>query len=472
VTLLLRHLPRWVVVAGFAVAAAGTNLLLGLGAAFGQKALLAAYAIALLPALLIVFGALVESQRALLAWAALAINFTGVSFFSGRLPTPGGTSIFLTDVLVLLAVGAWLASRLSGTGRTGRLQVSPAFTWPLGILAITVGAGVVKGYERYDASIIGQPLRLVLYAGIVLALADTTPESAWKAITRVFYAGAVLQSLYAVYYLGTGTSQTQSESLSTGGVRVLALSTAVYLTGSVICALLNLELERRPLRQVGHAIVAGLALFGVIVSFGRTTYAAVALIVPVILISRRYMRRVVYSVLPLFAPVLAIGALLLPTVAPDLLPTLQKRVTGTSSQDVNVQWRDRAREAALEGVDEEWLTGVGFGRETQFEINRHIVTITGDPHNSYVYLLAGGGVLALGSFLLLCLTYVVDTVRRLRHADAVSQALIVWALGTWFAFMVNAAAGPILTHAVMLLTIWVLFALPSIVVRTAPPRSS
>lgn len=465
-TTLLRQLPRWFVVAAFATALAGANLVLGLGAAVGQKTLLLALVIGVLPALLIAFGALVESQRALLAWAALAINFTGMAVFSNRLPLPGGTSIFLTDVLLLLAIGAWLASRLSGAGQTGRVRLSVAFRWPLALLAVTVLAGVLKGHERYDASIIAQPFRLVLYAGIALALTDTTPESAWKAVTRVFYAGVVVQSLYAVYHLATGGSQTDAENLSTGGLRILALSSAIYLTGSMICALLNLELERQPVRQLGHAAVGGLALFGIIVSFGRTTYAAVALIIPLLLVSRRYMRRTVLVVLPLFAPILVIVALLLPTLAPDLLPTLQRRVTGTSSQDVNVRFRDRARDAALEGVDEEWLTGVGFGRVSQFEIERRVVTIHGDPHNSYVYLLAGGGVLALGSFLLVCVIYVVDAVRRLRPADAVGQALIVWALGTWLAFMINAAAGPVLPHPIMLLTIWILFALPSVVPRT------
>jgi O-antigen ligase len=352
------------------------------------------------------------------------------------------------------------------------VRLSPVFGWPLALLGVTVFAGVFKGHERYDASIIGQPFRLVLYAAIAVALIDTTPASAWKAITRIFYAGAIIQAFYAVYYLATGGSQTASESLSTGGIRVIALSTATYLTGSMICALLNLELERQPLRQLGHVAIAGLALFGIIASFGRTTYAAVALIIPLLLVSRRYMRRTVLLVLPLFAPILVIAVLLLPTFAPDLLPTLQRRVTGTSSEDVNVQWRERAREAALEDVDKEWLTGVGFGRVTQFELEGTIVTIHGDPHNSFVYLLAGGGLLALGSFLLICVLYLVDAVRRLRQADAVGQAVIVWALGTWLAFMVNAATGPILSQSIMLLTIWVLFALPSVVPRAKPAHSS
>ena len=188
------------------------------------------------------------------------------------------------------------------------------------------------------------------FAGIALALTDTTPTSTWKAITRVFYAGAVIQAFSALYYMATGSQQTEAQSLSTGGVRILALSTAVYLTGSLICALLNLELERQPGRQLGHAAIAGLALFGVVVSFGRTSYAAIVLIVPLLLITRRYLRRTVLIVLPLFAPLLVVLALFTPKLAPDLLPAFERRVTGTSSEDINVVFRDRAREAVLEDV--------------------------------------------------------------------------------------------------------------------------
>jgi O-Antigen ligase len=468
----LRLTPRWVLLGGLAIAAAAANVLLGAEAAVGQRPLLQTAALWLLPAALIAFGALVETHRAALAWIALSINFAGVPFLSQPLPLPGGTKIYSTDVLVLLAIGAWLASRLSGQRRVGTVQLSVVFTWPLAMFAVAVLAGLVKGHERYGANLIGQPFRLVLYSGIALALTDTTPASAWKAITRIFYAGAVVQFLFALYYLGAGTSESHSSSLSTGGVRVLALSTAIYLTGSLICALVNLELERDPIRQLGHAAITGLALFGVIVAFGRTTYAAVVLIVPLLLITRRYMRRTVLLMLPLFVPFVLIGALLVTSTAPNLLPTLEKRVLGTSSDDLNVRWRKQANEAVLEGLDKELVTGVGFGRTVQFELDGTVYTITDDPHNSFVWLLSGAGLLALGTFVLLGVLYLVDAGGRLRRADAIGQALIVWAVGTWLAFMINAAAGPVLPHPVMLLTIWVLFALPIVVSPQATARDT
>jgi hypothetical protein len=199
VSALLRHSPRWLVVAGFATAAAAMNVLLGLGAAVGQKTLLLTAVVGLLPAALIAFGTLVESHRALLAWIALSINFSGIPFLGERLPLPGGTSIYLTDVLVLLAIGAWLASRLSGPEQIARVRLSVVFTWPLALLTVAMLVGVFKGHERYGANIIGQPFRLVLYSGIALALTDATPASAWKAITRIFYADGVCEPLDGRY---------------------------------------------------------------------------------------------------------------------------------------------------------------------------------------------------------------------------------------------------------------------------------
>ena len=465
-TAVVREPPSWVLLVGFAIAAGAANVLLGYGTSVGQKPFLLALMVGVLPAALIAFGALIESQRALLAWIAFALSLTGLPL-GAALPLPGSARIYVTDVLLLLAVGSWLAARLSHRG-TGRVRLSVIFSWPLALFALAIFVGVFKGHERYDASIVGQPLRLLLYAGIALALTDTTPEGAWKAITRVFYAGAVVEALWAAYYLASGGSQTHSLSLSTGGTRILALSVAIYLTGSMICALLNLELERQPFRQVGHAAIAALALFGIVVSFGRTTYAAVALIVPLLLVTRRYMRRTVLFVLPMFVPLLLLAALFVPSAAPSIVPTLKERISGTSSSDLNVKWREGAISATLEGVDKEWLTGVGFGRISRFVLEGQLFTITDDPHNSYVFLLAGGGVFALGSFLLICVLYLVDALGRLRSARPVEQALLIWTLGTWFAFMVNALAGPVLSNPTMLLTIWVLFALPSVV----PGRSA
>jgi hypothetical protein len=439
-----------------------------------QRNASAAVALALLPALLLAVGALVVAQqRALLAFAALGLILTGLDI-GGPLPLPGGTAVFTADVLLLIAIAGALAAALMPRpeGEPRQRLRTPVLGLPLLAFTVVVVLGTVKGHERYGVALISQSTRLFLYAAIAVALVGLTPQHAWKGITIVFYAGAVVQSLWAAYYIATGTSQTSTESLSTGGIRILALSTSMYLTGSLLCALLNLELHRdRVLAQVVDGTIALLAVFGIAVSFGRTTYVAVAVIVPLLMVVRRRLRQSIVRLLPLFAPVLILVVLLVPSASPKLVSTLDARLLGTTdSNDINVVWRDRARAAVMEGVDKELLTGVGFGRQSKFTLQGQTVVVDSDPHNSYIYLLAGGGVLALGAFLLLSAVYVVDVVRRIRWSTGVPQAVVVWSFGTWLCFMINALAGPIFTNPTFVMTIWITMLLPALVVRRPAGR--
>lgn len=445
------------------VGAVLANAVIGIGVAAGHRVGLLVALLALAPALLLALGSLVESHRATLAWVALALNFTGLPFVSEPLPLPGSVRVYLADLVLLLALGAWAASALSRVEARNPVRLSTVFRIPFALFALTIGVGIVLGNLRYGTTIVGQPLRLVLYAAIALALTDLTPHAAWRSVTTVFYAGACVQLVWALYYLATGGSQTASDVLSTGGVRILALSIAIYLTGSLVCALLNLERERMPGRQLLHAAIAAISLFGIVVSFGRTTYAAVVLILPLLLATRRYLRRALLWLLPLVLPALVAATLVLVSSAPGVVETLENRLLGTSGNDSAVEWRQRAIAGALEGIGDDLLTGLGFGRESRFVANDELVVFRGDPENSYVWILAGAGLCGLASFLVLCGTYVVDCLRRIRGTDEVGQALVIWSLATWTAFMVNALTGPIFADPEMLLTIWVLMALPSCV---------
>jgi len=89
---------------------ASANVVAGAAVASGRTA---GVAFLLLPAALVAFGALVESNRSILLFAALGLNFTSLAQLSNPLPVPGGIRVYPADVLVLLAVGAWLAARLT-----------------------------------------------------------------------------------------------------------------------------------------------------------------------------------------------------------------------------------------------------------------------------------------------------------------------------------------------------------------------
>ena len=93
---------------------------------------------------------------------------------------------------------------------------------------------------------------------------------------------------------------------------------------------------------------------------------------------------------------------------PQVTGALADRVLSPPEADENVQWRIQANRAVLAEIREAPLLGVGFGREVDFFMNIED-PVTGvarpqqfeigqDPHNGYLFLWAGGGLAALGTF--------------------------------------------------------------------------
>lgn len=445
---------------------AGSSLLAALAATGSvSRALI----VALAPAVIFGLAALIASDRSILVFGALALGMTA-SPLNTPLPTPGGVKVFAADLVVLLALVSWIAAWLVGDrlGHKPRWPHTPVLRWPLLLLAIALVWAAVRGHEAYGASLIGQPVRFVLYAGIAAAIADLPPAKAYKGIVAVFYTGTVWMLLNAVYYLATGTSQTGASSLSTGGTRVLSLSVAVYLAAALVLALLNLQIDHSATRRLLHVAVAALAAFGVVLAFGRGTFAAIAVILPVLMLFFRRVRGAFVGFLPLCLPFAALAVLLIPRVTPDLGPTLVSRLTGSPTTDLSVRWREEANRAVWAQVQESPLVGVGFGRESSFTLEGVRYVIGQDPHNSFTWLLAGGGVFSLGSFALVLLAFVGDAWRRLRRtSESRERLIIVWSGFALLVILVNTVAGPVLSaDPSMLIAMWTLLLLPSIVAPT------
>jgi len=422
----------------------------------------------LVPLLIVLFGMLVASRRAILVAAAMGLSMT-FPVLQKPLPLPIPGQVYLADLVVILAFVAWLARRLTAPPETRpRGPTTPLLGPPLILFAVVMLSAALHGHYAYGTNIIGQPVRLVAYALLVFALVDLDPRATYRVIVVVFYVGTVWMFLNAVRYLATGTSQTDQIDLSTGGKRVLSLATAIYLSGALFLALLNLELDRAAKRRAVHLLIATLALAGIVVAYARATYVAVAIIVPVLFIWLPRLRRSVVSMLPMCLPFILLLAIALPRVAPSVGTTFTSRVEGTNSADANIRWRQAAAETLWEQVHESPITGVGFGKSASFRFNGLPVTINQDPHDSFLYLLAGGGVLALGCFALILLTFTVDAVRRLRRVtDPYRRLLVLWSIAMLASFLINAAAGPVLSDPRMLLTIWALLLLPSSIAPAA-----
>lgn len=460
---MLEHALHRSVALGAIAALAAANVGLGLMLATARTE---AVAFALVPVIAVGVGSLIASSRAILVFGAFAINLFAPLPLADALPLDVGIEVFLSDLLVLLAVASWVAAWLISPedARPSPLRTS-LLGWPLLFFGVTLVAAVIRGHERYGASLVGVPLRFLLYAGIAAAVTDLKPRDAYRWLVGLFYAGTVWQALVGVYGYATGTSATSAVVLSTGGERVLAGSTAMFMAGALLLALLNLEVDRPAGRTAGHLLMAALATFALVNTFQRTTFALVGLLVPLSVLAFRRIGLRTGVLLPLCAPFLVLAVLVIPKAVPTFFPTLNARITASPTNDSSAQWREKAIGAVWPQIREDPVTGVGFGLTASFELNNVRTTLSQDPHNQFIYLWAGGGLLLLGSFVLLLLVYLAESWRRFKAGTSEERRFIFWAVSLWFVFLVNSATGITLTSPPLLLVFWALMVLPMIVQR-------
>lgn len=383
------------------------------------------------------------------------------------LGTSGGTKVSAPDLFVLLAIGAAVVRLL--TRRRG--EERPRFrtivlSWPFVLLTFALMQGVIRGHDRYGTAYISQPVRIVAYAAIGFAFLETPPERLLRNVTRVFYLTIVVSTLQACYYLATGTSQTDTAELSTGGTRVLALSTAMFLAAGLVLALIHLDLDPHSRARRLHLWMAILAVLGIVVSLGRTTFAAVAILVPVLGVALRRLRRAMLTYFPVAIAVAVLAAAFVAIVSPSTMSTIGHRFTGKVGTDTAVIQRQRKYKATMQGFDQSPIFGLGFGRPVSFvSIDRTVRTFSGDPENSYIYVLAGGGIVALTSLLTLVGLFFIDCVRRFLRSEGASRALVTFGASLAFILLINAAAGPVLSNPPLMLITWIGLLLPAVATR-------
>lgn len=278
---------------------------------------------------------------------AVALPLSSAPHMRSAISVPGSVSIFPSDVLVLAAVVLWLGERVFSR-ETVPAASSPLLRWPLLLFGLSLAPGIVRGHERYGAGLVGQPLRLVLYAAIGFAVLRLRPRDVYWGLSIVLYAGTIWQLALGGYSLATGSHLTGAYALSTGGTRVLSLGAGMYLAAALLIALLNVGFDHGR-RCWLHLAFAGLALGAEALTFGRTTFVALALLVPVIVLSLRDTRSFVLRKWPVWVgfAVVAIAALAL---TPSVGTTLVDRVTANPFNDNTVRWRIGSFEAALSGL--------------------------------------------------------------------------------------------------------------------------
>jgi hypothetical protein len=110
----------------------------------------------------------------------------------------------------------------------------------------------------------------------------------------------------------------------------------------------------------------------------------------------------------------------------------------------------------------ESLLGVGFGRSFNYMWEGNVYHLDGDPHNSLIWVLGGGGVLALFGLLAVLGAFLVDAIRRFRGSAGLDRLLLLWVLATWFLIMMTTLTEPVLSEPILLLSTWLVLLVPAL----------
>jgi len=295
------------------------------------------------------FERLLAGARAAVVIAALALPMTSANWARHPLPDPFSFSVVPSDVLILCAIGLWIVPRIFFKEDAPILS-TPLYSWPLVFFALAIVPGIVRGHERFGAGVVGQPVRLVLYAAIGLALLNLDGPRMYRILIWVFYLGAAWQLVLGLYSLAVGEHQTGSYVLSTGGTRFLSVSSAVYMGATVLLSLINIEIGVWGRYRFAHLVVAAVAGLAVVLSFARTTFLALVIAVPLVLFFLPATRAWLIRAWKIWAPALALIVLVAGVALPSIRSTLIDRVTANPIQDHTVRWRVASFQAALTGL--------------------------------------------------------------------------------------------------------------------------
>jgi O-antigen ligase len=464
---------------GRAVAAAvGFNAIAVAALAEGDQRL--AVALVLAPVLAVLMGMLLAADGTVLVLAALALELT-LPQLNDPLPLGGAAKVYPADLVVGLALAAWLLSRLAAI-RSGVPAVAESRRWspvlglPLLLFGIAVGSAVIRGHARYGAPLLGSPVRMILYAAIAVAVLRTTPERLYRGIVIVFYAGAVWELFNAAYYAATGGSQSIAADLSTGGTRLLSVSVSLYLAGAFFLALINLSHAAPGRAKILHATMLFLSAGGIVLSFSRGTFIAVGVLGLLLVLFLQDVRVGALAALPLAVVILAVAGLVLARTNSTVVPTFINRISPSIAKDPSVQWRKQANKALWQQVRESPLYGVGFGRNLRFSANNLEFETGQEAHNDFLFLLAATGIFGLATFVLLVVRALTDAIGRYRRSTNIEErALLMFAIVTALGFVLNGLVEPLITLPSIMLTIWALLLVPATVkapeVATAPESS-
>jgi hypothetical protein len=254
------------------------------------------------------------------------------------------------------------------------------------------------------------------------------------ALGGLFSVGQVLQGVLGIPVFGdAGISVLETlgrEESSTTRANTLGLNVIIFALLLTVGAHV-LGVIRKPL----FFSMGGLLFVGILLTFGRTTFAAVFVCAGMLVWWLNPKK--IPPLVGLLVVTLAIGSVLAITWKPDSFSAVLYRLTSVGEEldhGYSAQWRFWEVDAMLPHIQEHPLLGIGLGADYKGvsgstlrpELNRYM-------HNAYLYMAGKMGLPAL-AFLLVSMAAIFAIGRRLARSDASPWCRLVGAAGAAMMF--------------------------------------
>jgi O-antigen ligase len=429
-------------------------------------ALIAGYAHSASPGAAVVAVAAVAAILAIVRypeWGALTVVCLAIvvprETLFGQGITLGPGSLKITDALVLLTLGAWLAHRAIDPGAR-RLPGALVTALTLGVVGVGV-MGVVVG--RLNGIQLQQSLNefrpLMAYLLVFPLVAFIKDLRALRRALVAVLAACAAGSIWIIwlYVQGEGSAAT----FTTGAIRVTEVTFLPAMLGS-IWALVLLPHCRTTARQVAAALLAVLSLTGLFFTLQRGAWIAFiigSVLAAALMTPARRVRLAAAGFVVvggMAAAVLAFNAVSSAGVGNPLEGGLQRLQSVNSyGADVSALHRKVETETALAEFREHPIAGIGLGGKVAFfsplfnpgSGSFGIYYENTYVHNSYLFMLLKTGVVGLVALLLLLAHTLARGLALARSHQA--PELRLGALGscaTLAALMAVSFSGPHLTN--------------------------
>jgi O-antigen ligase len=382
---------------------------------------------------------LVRPEYGLVTCVALACGLLHPAI-EPRVPFLGG-SIAAGDATLAVVVlyAAWAYAARAGrvvapSVAGGRLLFGTAILF--GVWLVISAALSLWLWDLAPALVLGEArdlLYLLMLPAAIIILREPVRQQRFLVglvvLGCVFSVGQILQGLFGIPVLGSsgmsaletlGFREYSTIRTNTHGLSVIIFSLFLII-GAFVLGRMQTSL---------FVVVFSLLLTGIGLSFGRTTFAAVAVcgIVIVWWLNIRKLPSLAGWLLAFIATVSVLGA----TLKPATFEAFVYRMTSISAEiqyGYSAGFRYMEIDAMLPHILEQPLTGIGLGADykgssgssTFIELNRYM-------HNAYLYMAGKMGLPALGVFLLMMVT-IFAMGRRLAKSDAPPGVRIVGAAG-------------------------------------------